>query len=79
MSSANSIKVVARFRPQNRVEIESGGQPIVRFDGNDTCTIDVSVFSPCAGYRHRPGSVVLPIYMQCIYAATILLLFAYAP
>ncbi|KAK3306896.1 P-loop containing nucleoside triphosphate hydrolase protein [Chaetomium strumarium] len=40
MSNANSIKVVARFRPQNRVEIESGGQPIVRFDGQDTCTID---------------------------------------
>ncbi|KAL2024012.1 hypothetical protein VTK56DRAFT_247 [Thermocarpiscus australiensis] len=40
MSNANSIKVVARFRPQNRVEIESGGQPVVRFDGPDTCTID---------------------------------------
>ncbi|KAK0627744.1 P-loop containing nucleoside triphosphate hydrolase protein [Immersiella caudata] len=40
MSSANSIKVVARFRPQNRIEIESGGQPIVRFDGQDTCTIE---------------------------------------
>ncbi|KAK4210751.1 hypothetical protein QBC37DRAFT_291854 [Rhypophila decipiens] len=40
MSSANSIKVVARFRPQNKVEIGSGGQPIVRFDGDDTCTID---------------------------------------
>ncbi|KAL1842631.1 hypothetical protein VTJ49DRAFT_4679 [Mycothermus thermophilus] len=40
MSNANSIKVVARFRPQNRVEIESGGQPIVTFDGPDTCTID---------------------------------------
>lgn len=42
MSNANSIKVVARFRPQNRVEIESGGQPIVSFDGQDTCTVDVS-------------------------------------
>jgi len=40
MSNANSIKVVARFRPQNRVEIESGGQPIVNFDGQDTCTVD---------------------------------------
>ncbi|KAK3944778.1 kinesin heavy chain [Diplogelasinospora grovesii] len=40
MSSANSIKVVARFRPQNRIEIESGGEPIVSFDGQDTCTID---------------------------------------
>ncbi|CAK7264669.1 Kinesin heavy chain [Sporothrix epigloea] len=40
MSSANSIKVVARFRPQNRIELESGGQPIVRFDGDDTLTVD---------------------------------------
>lgn len=45
MSSANSIKVVARFRPQNKIEINSGGQPIVRFDGADTCTIDVSLES----------------------------------
>ena len=43
MSSTNSIKVVARFRPQNRIEIESGGQPIVRFDGDDTCIVDVSL------------------------------------
>ncbi|KAB5577718.1 P-loop containing nucleoside triphosphate hydrolase protein [Coniochaeta sp. 2T2.1] len=40
MSNSNTIKVVARFRPQNRIEIESGGQPIVSFDGDDTCTID---------------------------------------
>ncbi|KAJ9155010.1 Kinesin-like protein [Pleurostoma richardsiae] len=39
-SGANTIKVVARFRPQNRIEIESGGQPIVKFDGDDTCTVD---------------------------------------
>ena len=42
--SANSIKVVARFRPQNRIELESGGKPIVSFDSEDTCTINV-----CAG------------------------------
>ena len=41
MSGANNIKVVARFRPQNRIEIESGGQPIVRFEGDDTCAIEV--------------------------------------
>jgi hypothetical protein len=53
MSSANSIKVVARFRPQNRVEIESGGQPIVSFDGPDTCTVDVS--DPAAVCLLMPG------------------------
>ncbi|KAH8820078.1 kinesin heavy chain [Xylogone sp. PMI_703] len=37
---SNSIKVVARFRPQNRVENEQGGLPIVTFDSEDTCTLD---------------------------------------
>jgi len=41
MSSGNTIKVVARFRPQNRVENESGGQPIVKFEGDDSLTVDV--------------------------------------
>ncbi|KAH6688061.1 kinesin heavy chain [Plectosphaerella plurivora] len=41
MSGANnSIKVVARFRPQNKIELESGGQPIVAFNAEDTCTLD---------------------------------------
>lgn len=41
MASANSIKVVARFRPQNKVELASGGEPIVTFNGPDTCTLNV--------------------------------------
>jgi kinesin family protein 5 len=40
---SNSIKVVARFRPQNRTEIELGGQPIVSFETEDTCNLDVSL------------------------------------
>jgi kinesin family protein 5 len=32
---------VARFRPQNKIEIASGGQPIVEFNSEDTCTIQV--------------------------------------
>jgi len=39
MSGSNTIKVVARFRPQNKVEIASGGEPIVEFNSDDTCTI----------------------------------------
>ncbi|CAI9629137.1 unnamed protein product [Alternaria burnsii] len=39
MSGSNTIKVVARFRPQNKVEIASGGEPIVEFKNDDTCTI----------------------------------------
>lgn len=39
--SNNTIKVVARFRPQNRVENEQGGKPIVAFSSEDTCTLDV--------------------------------------
>ncbi|KAF2277122.1 kinesin-domain-containing protein [Westerdykella ornata] len=38
-SSSNTIKVVARFRPQNKVEIASGGEPVVEFTSEDTCTI----------------------------------------
>jgi len=41
---SNSIKVVARFRPQNRTEIELGGQPIVEFDSEDTCRLDVCAY-----------------------------------
>ncbi|KAG9236774.1 putative kinesin heavy chain [Amylocarpus encephaloides] len=37
---SNSIKVVARFRPQNRIELESGGLPIVQFETEDTCALD---------------------------------------
>ncbi|OTB05464.1 hypothetical protein M426DRAFT_72795 [Hypoxylon sp. CI-4A] len=40
MASANSIKVVARFRPQNKVELASGGEPVVSFDGPDTCSLN---------------------------------------
>ncbi|EEH50306.1 kinesin heavy chain [Paracoccidioides brasiliensis Pb18] len=39
-SSTNTIKVVARFRPQNKVELASGGEPIVEFEGDDTCKIN---------------------------------------
>ena len=35
--------VVARFRPQNRTEIESGGEPIVAFETEDTCNLNVSI------------------------------------
>lgn len=38
---SNSIKVVARFRPQNRIEVELGGLPIVDFESADTCKLDV--------------------------------------
>jgi hypothetical protein len=47
---SNSIKVVARFRPQNRTEIELGGQPIVRFETEDTCSLDVGASYSSLGY-----------------------------
>ncbi|KAL4880614.1 P-loop containing nucleoside triphosphate hydrolase protein [Aspergillus karnatakaensis] len=37
---SNTIKVVARFRPQNKVELGSGGQPIVDFENEQTCSIN---------------------------------------
>ncbi|KAF7894322.1 hypothetical protein EAF00_007836 [Botryotinia globosa] len=37
---SNSIKVVCRFRPQNRIENEQGAQPVVKFEADDTCALD---------------------------------------
>lgn len=37
----STTAVVARFRPQNKIEIASGGEPIVEFKSDDTCTIQV--------------------------------------
>ncbi|KAK4966045.1 hypothetical protein LTR66_012070, partial [Elasticomyces elasticus] len=37
--TSNTIKVVARFRPQNRIELASGGENVVDFDGEDTVRI----------------------------------------
>ncbi|KAL4982317.1 P-loop containing nucleoside triphosphate hydrolase protein [Aspergillus falconensis] len=37
---SNTIKVVARFRPQNKVELASGGQPIVEFENEETCSLN---------------------------------------
>lgn len=51
--SANSIKVVARFRPQNKVELESGGKPIVAFDSEESCTVEVGCM-----LRLHAGSLV---------------------
>ncbi|KAI5797638.1 P-loop containing nucleoside triphosphate hydrolase protein [Geopyxis carbonaria] len=35
----NTIKVVARFRPQNSIEVREGGVPIVSFPSDDTCEL----------------------------------------
>ena len=48
---SNSIKVVARFRPQNRTEVELGGEPIVKFESEDTCSLDVGAFQFGKGGR----------------------------
>ncbi|KAK9323590.1 P-loop containing nucleoside triphosphate hydrolase protein [Lipomyces orientalis] len=42
--NSSSIKVVARFRPQNSIELQQGGSPIVSFVANDTCTLDTKDF-----------------------------------
>ena len=39
-SQGNNIKVVARFRPQNKIELAHGGEPIVKFEGEDTCGLN---------------------------------------
>jgi kinesin family protein 5 len=40
MATPNTIKVVARFRPQNKVEAAAGSEPIVDFSSDDTCTVN---------------------------------------
>ena len=37
----NTNLVVARFRPQNKIEVTNGGEPIVKFEGEDTCVLNV--------------------------------------
>lgn len=39
-NAGNTIKVVARFRPQNKAELASGGDQIVDFETEDTCSIN---------------------------------------
>lgn len=41
--------VVARFRPQNKVEQSSGGERIVEFDNEETCSINVGG-ARCSGW-----------------------------
>ncbi|KAI9672879.1 MAG: Kinesin heavy chain [Trizodia sp. TS-e1964] len=39
-SSYNTIKVVARFRPQNKIELQAGGEPVVAFESEETCSLN---------------------------------------
>ena len=55
--NSSAIKVVARFRPSNALELAQGGETIVSFDSTESLTIDMkSVFpeqrrSDCVGRR----------------------------
>lgn len=49
--SGNSIKVVCRFRPQNKLEIKEGGQPIIDIDDEGT-SVTLKV---------RPVGTILPL------------------
>ena len=49
--------MVARFRPQNKIEIASGGEPIVEFKNDDTCTIQVRHASFMDKSSHEPRTV----------------------
>ncbi|TKA34281.1 Kinesin heavy chain [Salinomyces thailandicus] len=39
MATANTIKVVARFRPQNKIEVGANSGQIVEFNSDDSCTV----------------------------------------
>ncbi|KAI9782430.1 MAG: Kinesin heavy chain [Peltula sp. TS41687] len=51
--SYNTIKVVARFRPQNRTELERGGQPVVSFQDAETCMVNVREYFPNGCYEKQ--------------------------
>lgn len=52
----NTSSVVARFRPQNKIELASGGQPVVNFESDDSCNVTVgggihkAHLAQCAGH-----------------------------
>jgi hypothetical protein len=39
--NSSAIKVVARFRPPNALELSQGGETIVSFETDDTLTLDM--------------------------------------
>ncbi|KAF1825351.1 kinesin-domain-containing protein [Dissoconium aciculare CBS 342.82] len=39
MAEPKTIKVVCRFRPQNKIELAAGSEQVVEFKGDDTCAI----------------------------------------
>lgn len=53
---SNSIKVVCRFRPQNRIENEQGAQPVVKFEADDTCALDVGVWYNYLRIQHSTNT-----------------------
>ena len=40
------VAVVARFRPPNKTELASGGDIVVNFDSDETCSLNVWIPSP---------------------------------
>ena len=51
---------MARFRPQNKIELGAGGEPIVSFDGEETCAINVRSYDhvkpPCLRSQSNEGN-----------------------
>ena len=43
---SSAIKVVARFRPPNALELSQGGETIVSIDTDDTLTLDMKNVYP---------------------------------
>ena len=46
MTTPNTIKVVARFRPQNRIEREANSEQVVSFQSKETLTVSSKDASP---------------------------------
>ena len=46
MMRSSAIKVVARFRPPNALELSQGGETVVSFQTDDTLSLDMKSVPP---------------------------------
>lgn len=63
--SGNNIKVVCRFRPQNKLEIKEGGVPIVEISEDGT-GVSLKVIIFFSRYQKKKGLCVCMRVCVCV-------------
>ena len=56
MARSSAIKVVARFRPPNALELAQGGETVVSFQTEDTLSLDMKSVIPL--FRTRQDTIL---------------------